>query len=216
MNRDLLEKHFSPDQIKQRKSDYGDMLDYLEGATVIQRLNEVFNAEWSFEITEHLIQEKEILVLGKLTAQGITKTQFGSKLREMSAGDDLKAATTDCIKKCATLFGVGLHLYFAETTTAAPAAAASSVAVNRGPYPLPTPNGSNGNGGNPGSNGNEGNTDGRLSNKQLSAIFGIAKSKGWSSKETREFTQDRFGKVPDFLTKREASTCIDTLKAGTR
>jgi hypothetical protein len=30
----------------------------------------------------------------------------------ISLGDDLKAAATDCLKKCATLFGVGLHLYF--------------------------------------------------------------------------------------------------------
>lgn len=215
MNRQLLEKHFTADQIKQRQGEYGDILDYLEGATVIQRLNEAFDAEWSFEIMEHLIQEKEILVLGKLTAQGITKTQFGNKLREVSAGDDLKAATTDCIKKCATLFGIGLHLYFAETTTVAPVAPAAP--VGRSPYPLPTPNRpeaprsepANGNGGN-------GNMDGRITAKQLSAIFGITKGQGWSSKETREFTQDMFGKLPDFLTKREASTLIDKLKAGTR
>src|SRR5436309_3341261 len=30
----------------------------------------------------------------------------------VSLGDDLKAAATDSLKKCATLFGVGLHLYF--------------------------------------------------------------------------------------------------------
>jgi hypothetical protein len=207
MNRQLLEKHFTADQIKQRQTEYGD-LDYLEGATVIQRLNEAFDAEWSFEIMEHLIQEKEILVLGKLTAQGITKTQFGNKLRETSAGDDLKAATTDCIKKCATLFGVGLHLYLNETTVAAPAPAPS-----HSPYPLPKPNGSsNGNGHRADSE--NGNMDGRLTNKQLSAIFGIAKSKGWSSKETREFTQDIYGKLPDFLSKREASGLIDKLKGG--
>src|SRR5436309_4172167 len=120
MNRELLEKPFSPDQIKQREGVFGDVLDYVEGSAVIQRLNEAFNAEWTFEILDHHIYEKEVVVLGKLTAQGIAKCQFGkSKITrtketkaEVSIGDDLKAATTDSIKKCATLFGVGLHLYF--------------------------------------------------------------------------------------------------------
>src|SRR2546425_2129592 len=120
MNRELLEKPFSPDQIKQREGLYGDVLDYIAGAAVIQRLNEAFNAEWTFEILEHDIREKEVVVLGKLTAQGIAKCQFGkSKITrtketkaEVSIGDDLKAATTDAIKKCATLFCVALHLYF--------------------------------------------------------------------------------------------------------
>src|SRR6266571_6595950 len=120
MNRELLEKPFSPDQIKQREGLYGDMLDYVEGSAVIQRLNDAFNADWSFEVIEHRIHEKEVVILGKLTTQGVSKCQFGkSKITrtketkaEVSIGDDLKAATTDAIKKCATLFGVALHLYF--------------------------------------------------------------------------------------------------------
>ena len=68
MNRELLEKPFSPDQIKQRKGLDGDVLDYIEGAAVIQRLNDVFNAEWTFEILDHHIYEREVVVLGKLTA----------------------------------------------------------------------------------------------------------------------------------------------------
>jgi len=211
MNRELLDKPFRPDQIKQRKSEYGDgVLDYLEGATVIQRLNEAFAAEWSFEIIEHLIQEKEVLVSGRLTANGFTKTQFGNKLRESSVGDDLKAAATDCIKKCATQFGIGLHLYLDEKTlvAAVPASKPNSS------YPLPTPNPPNA----PRAESapENGNSDGRLSNKQLAAIFAIAKGRGFSQKETREYTQELFGKVPDFLSKREASTCIDKLKGGQR
>lgn len=229
MNRDLLEKHFSPDQIKQRQGDRGEVLDYLEGASVIQRLNEAFNAEWSFEIIEHLIQEKEVLVSGRLTANGITKTQYGNKKREESVGDDLKAAATDCIKKCATLFGIGLHLYFEEKTVAAPP-----------PVPAPPAARSNGNGnGNgyrqpvsdpdfpgrarastpppPQNTDNEESNDGRrVTARQLAAIFGISKGNGWSNKETREVSKDAYGKLPDFLTKREASAFIDRLKGGRR
>src|SRR5215831_15831561 len=120
MNRDLLEKPFTPEQIKRRQGTNGDVLDYIEGCAVIQRLNECFNAEWIFEIQEHRVYDDEVVVLGKLTAQGVSKSQFGkSRITRskkdnsiISLGDDLKAAATDCLKKCATLFGVGLHLYF--------------------------------------------------------------------------------------------------------
>ena len=120
MNRDLLEKPFTPEQIKRRQGTNGDVLDYIEGCAVIQRLNECFDAEWIFEIQEHRVFDDEVVVLGKLTAQGVAKSQFGkSRITRakkdnavISLGDDLKAAATDCLKKCATLFGVGLHLYF--------------------------------------------------------------------------------------------------------
>ena len=209
MNRELLEKPFSSDQIKQREGLYGDVLDYIAGAAVIQRLNEAFNAEWMFEILEHDIREKEVVVLGKLTAQGIAKCQFGkSKITrtketkaEVSIGDDLKAAATDSIKKCATLFGIGLHLYFengaGEGASSAPNGNKETAASSRGNG---KPNGESQNG--------------RLTAKQLSAIFALAKVKDWSNKDVREFTQEMFGKMPDFLTKKEASAVIQHLQQG--
>ncbi len=66
MNRDLLEKPFAPEQIKRRQGMNGDVLDYIEGCTVIQRLNECFNAEWIFEVQEHRVYDDEVVVLGKL------------------------------------------------------------------------------------------------------------------------------------------------------
>ena len=50
MNRELLEKPFSPDQIKQRQGNFGQTLDYVEGHAVIQRLNDAFDGKWDFEI----------------------------------------------------------------------------------------------------------------------------------------------------------------------
>jgi hypothetical protein len=119
MNREILEKEFDPKFIKQRKGNFGNVLDYLETHTVIQRLNDAFDSNWSFEIVEYQQMGAEVVVLGKLTAEGIVKMQFGnskvtnnSKTGEVvSIGDDLKAATSDCIKKASTLFGIGLHLY---------------------------------------------------------------------------------------------------------
>ena len=48
MNRELLEKPFAPEQVKQRSSNYGKTLDYVEGLTVIQRLNDAFGCWSSF------------------------------------------------------------------------------------------------------------------------------------------------------------------------
>jgi hypothetical protein len=118
MDRELLEKPFEPSQIKQRKGTYGNMLDYVDTRTVIQRLNDCFDGNWSFEIVSQDQHAGEVVVLGKLTADGISKSQFGSNKistskqgEVISIGDDLKAATSDSIKKCATLFGIGLYLY---------------------------------------------------------------------------------------------------------
>jgi len=125
MNRQLLEKPFEPAKIKQRQGRNG-MLDYVEGHSVIQRLNDAFEGAWSFEVLKHEIVEDrdEILVLGKLSAEGVVKMQFGTTqiTRErdskaiVSIGDDLKAAATDALKKCATFLGVGLHLYGERST----------------------------------------------------------------------------------------------------
>ena len=80
MNRELLEKPFAPDQIKQRDGNFGKTLDYVEGHTVIQRLNDAFDAKWSFEILEREVFEDkdEVIVQDKLTAENVVKTQFGS------------------------------------------------------------------------------------------------------------------------------------------
>ena len=120
MNRELLEKPFEPDQIKQREGRDG-TLDYVEGHSVIARLNEAFDGHWSFEIVRHDILEErnEILVVGKLSAEGVVKMQFGASRIErdettkeiVCLADDLKAAGTDALKKCATFLGVGLRLY---------------------------------------------------------------------------------------------------------
>jgi hypothetical protein len=121
MKRDILEKPFDPAQIKQRVGTYGNVLDYVEGHTVIKRLNDAFDGAWCFEILKHKVLEEtdEVLVLGKLTAGDVVKCQFGSSKITRTEGtkeiislaDDLKAAGTDCLKKCATMLGVGLYLY---------------------------------------------------------------------------------------------------------
>ena len=121
MNQEVLQREFPEKLIKQRKGRGGGQWDYIEAAQVITRLNEAFEGEWSFSIDSVERIGDEILVQGTLSAEGASKTQFGGKSVSFKKddsivciADDYKAAASDCLKKCATLYGVALHLYMDE------------------------------------------------------------------------------------------------------
>jgi hypothetical protein len=208
MNRELLARPFGPEQIKQRQGSFGQTLDYVSGYTVIERLNEAFESLWSFEIVQHEIQQDEVIVIGKLTAEGIVKTQFGSsgitRAKEtgdiISLADDLKSATTDSLKKCSTLFGVGLHLY-------ADKADRQSTDHTDNDKPKDTSKGGNG------GNGSNGNGNGRLTSKQHSFLLKLANEKGITKKELNDQCVGTYGSVADFLTRQNASSMIENMLA---
>ena len=199
MNRELLEKPFEKTLIKQRKGYNGNILDYVEGPTVIQRLNDAFDGQWTFEVVRHQILDNEIVVLGKFTAEGITKMQYGvsqiTRAKDsdlpICIGDDMKAAATDALKKTATLLGVGLRLYRNDSPLVTNLTKPESKAAEEPEKPA--------------------NGNGRLTNKQLSCIFAIAKSKGMQNKDIKALTIEQFNKQPEFLTKSEASSFIKEL-----
>lgn len=101
-----------------RRDERGNPIPYLEAHSVTERLNEAFGGRWCFEIAKHQIGHAQVWVLGRLSACGVTKEQFGSseikrrrETREViDIGNDLKAAASDALKKCASLMGVGLYL----------------------------------------------------------------------------------------------------------
>lgn len=96
---------------------------YVTGTYIKKVLNFVFGWNWDFEVVEHGKEGKQVWVLGKLTvkdSQGhsITKNQFGrADIKMLKAGgmvdygNDLKAATTDALKKCASEFGIASDIY---------------------------------------------------------------------------------------------------------
>jgi len=217
MNRALLEKPFEPSQIKQRQGNFGLILDYVDGHVVTSRLNDAFDGNWSFEIVKYRIlkETKEVIVLGKLIAENVTKMAFGSKEMAMnkdtkaivSLGDDLKSASTDALKKAASLLGVGLYLY----SELRPNGTGGSDSKDH-------PDGNTGNDpkNQTGGQASSGKTDGdggRLTNKQLAMIFAVGKSKGLQSKDIKDKALVTFGKNLNFLTKTEASTLINALQA---
>lgn len=122
---ELLEKEFDKKDIKQRKGSFGKMLDYLEGHVVIRRLNEAFGHDWSFHIVNHVVQEDSVVVHVRIDHNGIQKDGYGgrsfTKVKDsnkyVDIGNDFKIATTDGLKVAARLFGVGLHLYDAGSSS---------------------------------------------------------------------------------------------------
>jgi len=197
----------------------------VEGHSVIQRLNEALEGAWSFEIVHHEIREEEVLVIGRLTAEGITKMAFGGSqvTRERESGalisisDDLKAASTDAMKKCATFLGVGLHLY-AEKPIAGRVPAARAVAAPPGPARAPRPpartpvNGTRPNSGQPG-NGrpSNGHAPGSITPRQLDAIWKVGRAKGLDPGAVEHMSLRVFNRKPDALTRDEASNLIKEL-----
>jgi recombination DNA repair RAD52 pathway protein len=124
----VLNKKTPQKFIKKRLGRAGKQFDYVETGYVIEQLNKAFNNMWDFEIIDKQIGKDKIWVLGKLTVkfitpfgiQTISKSQFGgSDVKKSNGvvidiGDDLKAAASDALKKCASLLGIAKDVYFKE------------------------------------------------------------------------------------------------------
>ncbi len=121
----LLTRETPEEQIFTRPGRGRQTFRYVPIAWFINQLNALFGFNWDFEVTEHEILEKmkQIWVKGRLTVRGpggvvVVKTQFGGsdvKYNQQGAvidiADDLKSASSDCLKKCASLIGMAWDVY---------------------------------------------------------------------------------------------------------
>lgn len=123
----ILQK--TPSQyVKKRPAKGGGEWEYVTGGYVKKCLNLMFGWRWSFEIIDEkiMIEAKEVVVKGRLTCHTIkgeiVKMQYGNKdimFRKnskipLSIGNDMKAAATDCLKKCAAEIGIAADIYNKE------------------------------------------------------------------------------------------------------
>lgn len=116
---------------------------YIKASYVRKVLDSVFGFNWSFDVETTLAEAFEVAKLsnsivvkatlrGRVKSDGewveLSKTQFGRaevkwqvELDEytgapmpLDLGNDFKAATSDALKKCASLFGIGADVYEAS------------------------------------------------------------------------------------------------------
>ena len=112
------------EHVYRRAGKGGKSFDYITGSYVTKVLNFVFGWNWDFEVVEQGKEGNQIWVKGRLTIHGngqgqqIVKTQYGrADIKMLKAGgmvdygNDLKAAATDAMKKCASLLGIGSDIY---------------------------------------------------------------------------------------------------------
>ena len=82
-----MERKFPKKEVKIRPGREGQEVYYLETASVIRRLNEAWEGEWSFEVKDKGIDREAgyVWVLGRLTCGGVVKEQFGSKVISLTS-----------------------------------------------------------------------------------------------------------------------------------
>lgn len=200
----ILEAPFSPEQIKTREGSRGAVLSYVDGATVIQRLNDAFCTDWNFTILEWNVIENDVLVLGRLSACSIEKDAFGCSHitlgrdtnKPLDIGSDVKSAATDALKKAASLFGVALQLY-SKSEEKPKTVTKAEVKTEK---PEPKSEGNN--------DGGSGNGNGRITSKQLGYVFSLAKERSMDNAAVKTMAFQRFNKSIEFLSKQEASEFI--------
>jgi recombination DNA repair RAD52 pathway protein len=119
----LLLKKTPTQYVHSRPAKGGGQWEYVTGGYVRKVLNLMFGWQWSFEILDEKIMHKEAIVKGKLTCTSngvsIVKMQYGNKDiicrkgtdEPLSIGNDLKAAATDALKKCAAELGIAADIY---------------------------------------------------------------------------------------------------------
>jgi recombination DNA repair RAD52 pathway protein len=112
--------------VRQRPAKGGGVWSYVSGGYVKKVLNLMFGWDWDFEIIENTIAHGEVVVKGKLTCRvgdrTIVKMQYGNKdimckrgtNDPLSIGNDMKAAATDALKKCAAEIGIASDIYNAD------------------------------------------------------------------------------------------------------
>lgn len=127
----ILEQRTPTEAIRYRQGRGNARLAYVSHAWVTRVLNEAFGFRWSWDVTDtviipDLMNPAEVIVRGRLTVTTpdggtVVKEQFGStdvkRFKDggvISLGDDLKAASSDALKKAASLLGVALDLYGAS------------------------------------------------------------------------------------------------------
>lgn len=227
--RNILQEPFRPEQIRQRQGSFGKILNYVEGSAVIERLNQAFNHEWSFEIlsTDVNMEAGEVLAHVRISADGVVKEGYGSSRiarqrdsgKIIDLGNDIKAASTDALRRCSILLGLGgLHLYRDAGS------AETRKALNQPETPQQHTRSQSKVPGKAGSNAkttrihsNQETTQkgiGTVTDKQLNYLRRLAKKQGVGEDDLNDYCHRVYAADLDAISKSEASFLIESLRHG--
>lgn len=121
---ETIETPFGEDLIE-RKGQF----DYVGHEHYIARLNLATGNQWDFEILDRWIQSGLMsnrdgsavdvqVIHGRLTIPGMgSREDWGIQEIQGGGADSIKGAVSDCIKRCAKSFGLGLGLYMKTAPT---------------------------------------------------------------------------------------------------
>jgi hypothetical protein len=132
-----LAEPFPDSEVKQRPGRGSMTFSYVDARAVMQRLDDVLTpAGWEF--TSSVLPGTDI-VHGRLTVAGFVREDYGYPNSDKDE-EPIKAASSDALKRCAVMFGVGRHLYDdnkPQTRSVAPQrpAPARPAPVGQDPYP---------------------------------------------------------------------------------
>ncbi len=129
----LLYKRTPQQYIHEKPGKGGGKFKFITGAYVKSQLDRLFGYDWDFTVKQFDVKGDQAIVFGRLegrirNADGeivstLVREQFGradikrlkaDKTKALDFGNDLKAATTDALKKCASDLGIGRDVYAAD------------------------------------------------------------------------------------------------------
>lgn len=129
----LLYKKTPGQHIHEKPGKGGGKFKYVTGAYVKSQLNRLFGFDWNFTVKQFDVKGNQCIVFGRLEGNirdkdgklvtTLVREQFGradiktlkaDKTKALDFGNDLKAATTDALKKCASDLGIARDVYASD------------------------------------------------------------------------------------------------------
>jgi hypothetical protein len=113
-----LSELFDPDDIRflpvnARAASAGkcSVVAYVPARVIIDRLNTVMGMAWQDSYNVLPTGEVQCQLMLRIGGEWITRTDVGCPSEQPDAGDRMKAAHSDALKRAAVKFGIGLYLY---------------------------------------------------------------------------------------------------------
>jgi hypothetical protein len=121
-----LEKLYAPLPVKERDGAAGKKFKYVASEAVIDRMNRVFEGDWSVEILDKEVLQDQVLIRVRVTVRDSNNFNFSQEAyashqlakytdgpkggQIIDAGNSFRSATSKAIKAAVARWGVGLYL----------------------------------------------------------------------------------------------------------